>query len=214
MAAALYDKSGTLFATLSGRRRPQATLPARGAGGGYRFEDRHVIGFEPVALDGKMLGTLFVKSRSQGHRRRVSPAMRSIAALVIALSVLVAYLLSPSSQQSRDLAARSSSSPRRRARFRTSTTTPCAPRPRGAQELGQLTDAFNHMLTQIQQSRDTLARADAAACICCSTSPRAIGERQDLPSIFQVVVRSLEENLPVDFGCVCLYDAGAPRRSP
>ena len=33
---------------------------------------------------------------------------------------------------------------------------------------------------------------------------RAIGERQDLQSIFQVVMRSLEENLPVDFGCVCL----------
>lgn len=34
----------------------------------------------------------------------------------------------------------------------------------------------------------------------------AIGERQDLPSIFQVVVRTLEDQLPVDFGCVCLYD--------
>jgi len=34
----------------------------------------------------------------------------------------------------------------------------------------------------------------------------AIGERQDLPSIFQVVIRRLEENLPIDFGCVCLYD--------
>jgi PAS domain S-box-containing protein len=35
---------------------------------------------------------------------------------------------------------------------------------------------------------------------------RAIGERQDLQSIFQVVVRSLEDHLPIDFGCVCLYD--------
>jgi signal transduction histidine kinase/CheY-like chemotaxis protein len=34
----------------------------------------------------------------------------------------------------------------------------------------------------------------------------AIAERQDLPSIFQVVVRTLEDQLPVDFGCVCLYD--------
>ena len=36
---------------------------------------------------------------------------------------------------------------------------------------------------------------------------RAIGERQDLRSIFQVVIRSLEDSLPIDFGCVCLYDA-------
>ncbi len=35
---------------------------------------------------------------------------------------------------------------------------------------------------------------------------RAIGERQDLPSIFQVVVCSLEDNLPIDFGCFCLYN--------
>ncbi|HEX9760116.1 MAG TPA: ATP-binding protein, partial [Candidatus Acidoferrales bacterium] len=35
---------------------------------------------------------------------------------------------------------------------------------------------------------------------------RAIGERQDLQSIFQVVIRSLEDNLPIDFSCVCLYD--------
>jgi PAS domain S-box-containing protein len=36
---------------------------------------------------------------------------------------------------------------------------------------------------------------------------RAMGQRQDLPSILQVCVRSLEEDLPIDFGCVCLYDA-------
>ncbi len=38
---------------------------------------------------------------------------------------------------------------------------------------------------------------------------RAIGERQDLPSIFQVVIRTLEERLPIDFGCICLHDAAA-----
>ena len=35
---------------------------------------------------------------------------------------------------------------------------------------------------------------------------RAIGERQDLRSILQVVVGSLEDHLPVDFCCICLYD--------
>ncbi len=34
---------------------------------------------------------------------------------------------------------------------------------------------------------------------------RAIGEHQDLASIFQVVVRTLEDQLPVDFGCICLF---------
>jgi PAS domain S-box-containing protein len=35
----------------------------------------------------------------------------------------------------------------------------------------------------------------------------AIGERQDLQSIYQVVVRSLEDRMPVDFSCVCRHDA-------
>ncbi len=38
---------------------------------------------------------------------------------------------------------------------------------------------------------------------------RATGERQDLPSIFQVVVRSLEDHLPLDFCSVCLYDSAS-----
>ena len=37
---------------------------------------------------------------------------------------------------------------------------------------------------------------------------RAIGERQDLRSIFHAVLRSLEDHLPIDFGCVCLGEPG------
>lgn len=37
---------------------------------------------------------------------------------------------------------------------------------------------------------------------------RSIGERQDLSSIFRVVISTLEDNLPIDVGCVCLYDPG------
>ena len=36
---------------------------------------------------------------------------------------------------------------------------------------------------------------------------RAIGERQDLKSIFGVAIRTLEDRLPIDFGCLCLYDS-------
>jgi PAS domain S-box-containing protein len=35
---------------------------------------------------------------------------------------------------------------------------------------------------------------------------RAIGERQDLRSIYQVVISRLEDHLPVDFACVCAHD--------
>jgi PAS domain S-box-containing protein len=40
---------------------------------------------------------------------------------------------------------------------------------------------------------------------------RAIGERQDLASIFQVVLRAVEEQVRVDFGCIFLHEPGDPR---
>jgi PAS domain S-box-containing protein len=36
---------------------------------------------------------------------------------------------------------------------------------------------------------------------------RAVEERQDLLSILQVVIRSIEEDMPVDFACACLYES-------
>ena len=36
---------------------------------------------------------------------------------------------------------------------------------------------------------------------------RAISEHQDLHGVLQVVVRSLEDHLPLDYCCICLYDA-------
>ena len=40
---------------------------------------------------------------------------------------------------------------------------------------------------------------------------RAIAERQDVQSIFQVVIRTLEQQLPVDFAAICLHDRAAKR---
>ncbi len=42
---------------------------------------------------------------------------------------------------------------------------------------------------------------------------RAIGERQDLKSIFGVAIRTLEDRMPIDFGCLCLYEPADKRLS-
>jgi PAS domain S-box-containing protein len=49
-------------------------------------------------------------------------------------------------------------------------------------------------------------RTQLARLSLLDETTRAIGQRQDLRSLFQVVIRNLEEHLPVDFGCACLYD--------
>jgi signal transduction histidine kinase/ActR/RegA family two-component response regulator/HAMP domain-containing protein len=96
-------------------------------------------------------------------------------------------------------------------------------------ELGELARAFDGMTEKLRRttvSRDELARTNTAlqAEIIVRQQAehkthaqlgrlnllhqitRSIGDRQDLRSIFQVVIRSLEDQLPVDFGCICLYD--------
>jgi PAS domain S-box-containing protein len=52
-------------------------------------------------------------------------------------------------------------------------------------------------------------QAQMARLALLSQITRAIGERQDNHSIFQVVVGTLEEQLPVDFACLCLYEPAA-----
>jgi signal transduction histidine kinase/CheY-like chemotaxis protein/HAMP domain-containing protein len=95
-------------------------------------------------------------------------------------------------------------------------------------EVGELARAFDSMTEQLRSttvSRDELVQvngalqeemavrhhtelkvhAQLARLSLLHQITRSIGERQDLRSIFQVVVRSLEDQVPVDFGCVLLY---------
>ncbi|MCD6059697.1 MAG: response regulator [Moraxellaceae bacterium] len=71
--------------------------------------------------------------------------------------------------------------------------------------------SFCGFITDITERRQAEARVQAqlSRLNLLHRITRAIGERQDLDSIFQVLVRCLEENLLVDFGCVFLYDAEA-----
>ncbi|MDA9397162.1 hypothetical protein WN73_42360 [Bradyrhizobium sp. CCBAU 45394] len=59
----------------------------------------------------------------------------------------------------------------------------------------------------VRRHAEQKAQAQLARLSLLHQITRAIGERQDLNSIFQVVVRSLEDQLPVDFGCLCFHDA-------
>ena len=66
---------------------------------------------------------------------------------------------------------------------------------------GAASDVTDRKQTELKL-QSQLARLDLLSQIT-----RAIGERQDVQSIFEVVIRSLEGHLPVDFCCVCMYEA-------
>lgn len=102
---------------------------------------------------------------------------------------------------------------------------------RSDDEIGSLARSFDHMVQRLRQttvSRNELLQANQAlqaevaerqaaeARVLAQLTrlrllhqiTRSIGERQDLRSIFQVVIRSLEDQLPVDFGAICVYQEG------
>jgi signal transduction histidine kinase/CheY-like chemotaxis protein/HAMP domain-containing protein len=96
-------------------------------------------------------------------------------------------------------------------------------------EIGDLARAFDGMTARLMEtsvSRDALAASNGALqseirerqqaetralaqlsrLHLLNQITRSIGDRQDLRSIFQVVLRCLEDQLPIAFGCACLYD--------
>jgi PAS domain S-box-containing protein len=62
-----------------------------------------------------------------------------------------------------------------------------------------------------RKQAETRLQAQLARLNLLQEITRAVGERQDLASIFQIVIRTLEDQLPLDFGCVCLYDQTTAR---
>jgi signal transduction histidine kinase/ActR/RegA family two-component response regulator len=205
VAAALYDAQGKAFATYP-QGLAAARFPARPGAQGYTFGRTELIGFQPVAEGSRQLGMLFVASDLGAMYARIR-LYALIVFLVIGISLPLAYLISRRLQHQllHPILALADTT---RAVSERHDYTVRAVRT-GAYEFDLFTDTFNHMLTQIQQSEGKL-HAQLSRLSLLQHITRATGERQDLPSIFQVVLGSLEENLPIDFGCILLHDAAAP----
>jgi signal transduction histidine kinase/ActR/RegA family two-component response regulator/HAMP domain-containing protein len=210
--AAVYDATGALFAHYPADA-PASAFPPHPKRDGVRFDAGMLLDYQPIRQgDNGRLGTVYLQWDLASLHRQIG-LYAIIAAGMTAFSMLVAVFLGRSLQRqiSRPLqrlgrAALVVSGKRdytvRAAKF-------------GNDELGALTDAFNHMLDQI--TADIEERKQAAARLQRHLSrldllhriTRAVGERQDLRSIFQVVIRHLEEDVPIDFGCICLYEPEA-----
>jgi signal transduction histidine kinase/ActR/RegA family two-component response regulator len=205
VAAALYDAHGRAFATYP-HGLAAARFPVRPGAPGYTFGRTELIGFQPVAEGSRRLGTLFVESDLGVMYARIR-LYALIVFLVIGISLPLAYLISRRLQHQllHPILALADTT---RAVSERHDYTVRAVRT-GAYEFDLFTDTFNQMLTQIQESEGKL-HAQLGRLGLLQHITRATGERQDLPSIFHVVLGSLEENLPIDFGCILLHDPAAP----
>jgi len=221
VAACLYDTSGAKFATYYGPGKP-VQLPNQPGADGVKFEAAGLMVNYPVMLGNKRLGTLFLWAELSGLHERLL-LFAGVAAGVLLGSCLVAWVLSAFLQrpvsapilqladtvqliaEQKDYSIRAPSS--------------------GGIEVATLARAFNQVLGSIEERDKTLrskneilqteiaerkaaddrVHAQLARLEMLNRITRAIGERQDLKSIFQVVIRTLEDHLPIDFCCVAIY---------
>ena len=202
-AAALYDAGGKVFATY-----PQGLAVARfplRPGTGYSFGRSELVGFQPVVEGSRRLGVLFVTSDLKAMDTRLE-LYGLIIVMVAGLSLPLAFLISRRLQH-RLLQPILALADTTRAVSQHNDYSVRAART-GAYEFDVFTDTFNQMLTRIQAA-DGKLHAQLGRLNLLQHITRATGERQDLVSIFQVVLVSLEENLPIDFGCFLLHDEAA-----
>lgn len=146
VAACLYDMQGHIFSSYPGGVSPDI-FPVHPESDGYRFEQAHLLGFQPVEEGNKRLGTLFIKSDMKLMYERFR-RYGLIVFLVVFISGVIAYFLSIRLQKSiskpifelAEIAGSISEHHDYSVR---------APKS-GVSELVQLTNAFNHMLAQIE----------------------------------------------------------------
>ncbi len=152
VAAGLYTKDGQLFSKYPAGLSDTA-FPAAPAEDGYRFEDSHLDGFQPVVQDNKRIGTLYLQTDLGAVYERFR-LYGLIVVLVVAVSFLLAYTLSTVLQKqiSRPILSLVETarviSERRDYSVRATKL--------GRDELGLLTDAFNQMLTEIHAQKAAL----------------------------------------------------------
>jgi signal transduction histidine kinase len=154
VAACLFDKTGRLFARYPANAASDL-FPSTPPPDGYHFADGFLVSSTPVIQmrANERFGTLYLRSDMQAINERLR-LYTGIAMLVILVSSLVAYFLSRTLQRQisrpiQDLAETARAvSDRRDYSVRANR--------HGDDELGLLTDAFNHMLAQIQEQNTQL----------------------------------------------------------
>jgi len=221
VAACIFDDEGAPFATYQDTNTT-VQLPAHPGKDGINYEASGLVVYHPIVLNNKRLGTLFIEADLKGVHDRLL-LFAGIAAIVLLGSCLVAWVLSTLLQKpiSEPILALAKTAELIAERKDYSIRAPSD----GNNEVSQLARGFNQLLGSIEERDGTLranneklqneinernaanhrVQSQLARLEMLNRITRAIGERQDLRSIFQVVIRTLEDHLPIDFCCVALY---------
>ena len=230
--AALYDKTSQVFASYN-RPDEKRVIPAKPPLYGVYFEFSHVTVCHRITLAGELAGAVVLESDLQAMYDRLRQ-YGGIVAAVLLLSTLVALLLSLQLQRVVsdpilllvDTAKRVSTEKNYNVRAAKRSDDELGNLIDSFNEMlaqiqqrdGALQTAHDDLEKRVEdRTRDLqlqiLERMRAeknlqqqfARISLLNQITRAISERQDLNSILRVVLRELEENLPIDFGAVFLF---------
>jgi signal transduction histidine kinase len=153
VAACIYDREGNVFSQYP-RNLAVKDFPLKPRSDGYDFTASYLEGFQPIVQGSRKLGTLYLKSDLKAMYERFQ-LYGIIALLVIALSFLLAYILSKILQKgiSKPILALAETAKAISNDRNYSVRVPKA----GKDEIGMLTDAFNHMLIEIEEQNLVLS---------------------------------------------------------
>ncbi|MBI1803440.1 MAG: PAS domain S-box protein [Ignavibacteriae bacterium] len=193
IAAAVFTKQGTLFASYV-RTDLHPSLPQQVKADGYYFEQGRLELFQPIMANDARVGTIFLSSDLERLYARFR-SFSQIVLLVLLGSLAVAYF-SASALQNRisrpilELVETTKQiSERRDYSLRAQKKT--------EDELGSLSDAFNTMLSQIQERDASLKQANESMAAEITERKRAEVELRESEARLQTIVENLTEGLAV-----------------
>src|SRR5512138_279815 len=156
-------------------------------------------------------GTNWIAYASVDADSAVAPARRRALGALLLIAVIVGATIAAAAYAARRI-AQPISAIAEVARARAGGASDARAKVSGPHEVADVAEAFNTLIDTRERANQEREAAQAKLQLQLSRLDllhritRAIGERHDLRSIFQVVIRSLETDLPIDFGCICLYD--------
>jgi signal transduction histidine kinase len=206
VAARLFDRGGVAFADYV-RTNSKTTLADKPGVDGHHFADDHLALFHPIMLDGDRIGTIYLQMDLKRMYERLY-LFAGTAGLVLIVSLLVVWATSIRLQQvitrpilklaeiARIVAERRDYTVR-------------AP-DQGANEIGTLTLAFNHMLTQIHQQNVSLQESEKRERFLAEASALLSGSlelERTLTDLAKLAVPGLADWCAID-----MWDNGELRR--
>lgn len=150
--AALYDKDGKLYVWFPGDF-PRERLPGVSPGAVRQNSSDWIDAYEPVMLDGREVGTAFLRTDLSGMRRQFRWYVLTVAAVAL-VTILLLSLLARAIQRWISLPVQALTNTAKR--IAADGNYSLRAQKMSRDEVGELVDAFNFMVHEIERSHDAI----------------------------------------------------------